>query len=54
MFAFSPTSAYSFPSGPNAITPPLWFVAPLSGGIRRITVKDVATFPPPTIRTIRL
>src|SRR3981189_3862881 len=54
MSAFSPTTAYSFLSGPNAITPPLWFVALLSGGSFRITVYETPAFPFPRIRTLRV
>ncbi len=49
-FAASPVTAYSFPSGPKWMTPPLWF--PAAGTVaRRLTVT-----PPPAslrIRTIR-
>jgi len=44
IFAFSPTTAYSFLSGPNAITPPLWFVATLRSGSRRMVVFDTPEF----------
>src|SRR3989475_5960887 len=53
-FAFSPTTAYSLLSGPNPITPPLWFVARLKRGSRRITVYEMPTFPLARIRTMRL
>ena len=54
MSAFSPTTAYSFLSGPNAITPPLWFVATLSGGSLRISEYESPMFPLARIRTMRL
>ena len=54
IFAFSPTTAYSFLSGPNAITPPLWFNAPLSGGSLRISEYETDVFPLARIRTMRL
>src|ERR1700757_3654841 len=52
--AFSPTTAYSLPSGPNPITPPLWFVAVLSAGSLRITVYETPTFPLARMRRMRL
>src|SRR6267143_5255724 len=54
IFAFSPTTAYNFLSGPNAMTPPLWFVRALRSGSRRMVVFDIPEFPFARIRTIRL
>ncbi len=54
IFAFSPTTAYSILSGPNAITPPLWFNAPLSGGSLRISEYETDVFPLARIRRMRL
>src|SRR2546428_254138 len=41
-------------AGGGGVTPPLWFVALLSGGSRRITVYEMPTFPLARIRTMRL
>ena len=56
LLAFSPTAAYSFPSGPKASAPPLWFVALLRLSRSRITTSlpGWATSPFAVKRLMRL